>query len=970
MKHFITIIAAMLFSGTFLRAQENFVPKTDGTKYYILIYDGAGNEKVLDVNLSAAWNSQITYADFFDGSNTQLWRFGEAAEMDGYYNVNNPGVSEDHFLKSWNWLAYLEAQTGSREGDEETDLELLYTIKHAFDGWQILETPEKPDGLYGIPYTPGADALNIGENKIAGFGFKSADITPENAAFKVFKFVEFDPISLFESAIERGQEMYDENPDVSETARGNLFYELEKARETRVFGTEAEILAFQERLDNALADFTDFLQVVEVIADALTFIDTSGADEDVKDAFGNVMNRAEDFLASEPVDYSAIPIVIENIEGAKVLVDAIVSAVSFYDQTEDAEVGAGVMLAIGNAKGVLTDPESDTEAYAQAVSLLEKTTEFAGVITEAQTLVQETDGFDEAKQELGLAIDVTIDVLNSPGVTIEDLETAQAALQASIVLFNKALEAGDVVVELENPGFEEEFYRWNTDSDTDWLPYTENKGVDGSKNMTIWNSVNYTFVALQSIEGIPNGTYQLSVMSTVSSDSTIALFAESGGNASVLPLAFEEWSLTERMLEIEVTDGTLTFGVRGAGEGNSIPANHWGTFDNFELKWLSNVGLVNPGFENEFEGWTNTTDTGFLPYTENKGVDGSKNMTIWNSANYTFRSSQTVTGLQDGKYQLSVMSTVSNDSTISFYATSGEETVELPLAFEEWTLTKRRIQIDVTGGSLEFGIKGSGENDMIPANHWGTFDNFELIRLPDIPVVNPGFEEDFAGWVNVSDSDGIPYIENKGVDGSKSVTFWSGADYHISTSQLISGLINGSYEVSVWTMPSVDNSFTLFGKSGGQAAEEVIMFNGWELTQDKVLTLVSDGSLEFGIWGSGEDNMVPANHWIVFDDFGVKIKSIIPEYVEGNSLMKEMTTGSDLVEKEKNTVVFWQKNKTLNVRSDEIMEDLAVYSITGAVVGRMKVNSTYVSVPMNSGIYIVRVSTREGEVETQKVIIH
>jgi hypothetical protein len=970
MKRFITIIAAMLFSGTWLNAQEDFVPKTDGTKYYILIYDGAANEKVLDVDLSAAWNSQITYADFFDGSNTQLWRFGEAAEMDGYYNVNNLGVSEDHFLKSWNWLAYLEAQTGSREGDEETDLELLYTIKHAFDGWQILETPEKPDGLYGIPYTPGADALNIGENKIAGFGFKSADITPENAAFKVFKFVEFDPISLFESAIERGQEMYDTQTGVSGTARADLFYELEKARETRVFGTEAEILAFQERLDNALKDFTDFLQVVEAIADARTFIDNSGADEDVKEAFGNVLNRAEDLLASDPVDYSAIPTIIENIEGAKDLVDAIVFAVSFYDETEDAETGSGIMLAIDNAKGVLANPESDAETYAQAVSLLGKTTEFAGVITEAQTLVQETDGFEEAKQELGLAIDVAIDVLNSPGVTVEDLEMALANLQAAIVTFNKALEAGDVVVELENPGFEEEFYRWNTDSDTDWLPYTENKGVDGSKNMTIWNSANYTFVASQSIEGIPNGTYQLSVMSTVSNDSTIALFAESGENSSVLPLAFEEWSLTERMLEIEVTDGTLTFGIRGNGEGNEIPANHWGTFDNFELKWLSNVGLVNPGFENEFEGWTNTTDTGWLPYTENKGVDGSKNMTIWNSVNYTFRSAQTVTGLQDGTYQLSVMSTVSNDSTISLYATSGGETVELPMAFEEWTLTKRRIQIDVTGGSLEFGIKGSGENDMIPANHWGTFDNFEVLRLPDIPLVNPGFEEEFAGWTNVSDTEWLPYTENKGVDGSKSVTFWNSVDYHISTSQQITSLVNGSYEVNAWTMPSVDNSFTLFGKSGSETAEEVIMFNGWELTQDKVLAVVSDGSLEIGIRGSGEDNMVPANHWIVFDAFEVKIKSVIPEYIEGNSLMKEMTTGSDLVEKEKNAVVFWQKNKTLNVRSDEILEDLAVYSITGAVVNRMKVNSTYVTVPMNPGIYIVRVSTRKGGVETQKVIIH
>jgi hypothetical protein len=133
---------------------------------------------------------------------------------------------------------------------------------------------------------------------------------------------------------------------------------------------------------------------------------------------------------------------------------------------------------------------------------------------------------------------------------------------------------------------------------------------------------------------------------------------------------------------------------------------------------------------------------------------------------------------------------------------------------------------------------------------------------------------------------------------------------------------------------------------------------------------VSDGSLEIGIRGSGEDNMVPANHWIVFDDFGVKLKSIIPEYSAVSMFAKQVTTGSDLVEKEKNAVVFWQKNKTLNVRSDEILEDLAVYSITGAVVGRMKVNSTYVTFPMNPGIYIVRVSTRKGDVETQKVVIH
>jgi hypothetical protein len=975
MKNIVTVIIALLSVIT-VRGQEDFVPKFDGTKYYMLIYDGDKNQKVLTYKTGKGWNEAIGYTDYFDGSNGQLWVFEEPDEHPGYINVRNlhESLSDKHFLKSWSWYAYMEEQSGAREGDQERDLELVYRFQHIFDGWQALETIEKPKGLYGVDYTPGADALNIDANGVASFsGVKTSDITPENAVHKVFKLVEFDPMALFIDAIERGQQLLDDYPQLPEVVKNEFFYVLEKARETRVFGTEAEMLAFQPEIDEATVKFTGFTNLDDAVMNALGFIEASEADSETRASFQNVISRIQDFMNGAEIDYTKIDGLQADLEAAQNLVNAIIAAETVRDtlnNQEDTRLASGLTVAIEDAKAVLASAESTSELFSASVSILSKMEEFLNETISANELIIQTEGFEEAKQILTGNIDEALTTANTSGISLEELTAAVKKLQADVKAFKKALEAGDTVIALENPGFEEEFYRWNTTSDTDWLPYTENKGVDGSKNMTIWNSANYTFVASQSIEGIPNGTYQLSVMSTVSNDSTIALFAESGGNASVLPLAFEEWSLTERMLEIEVTDGTLIFGIRGNGEGNEIPANHWGTFDNFELKWLSNVGLVNPGFENEFEGWTNTTDTGFLPYTENKGVDGSKNMTIWNSANYTFRSSQTVTGLQDGKYQLSVMSTVSNDSTISFYASSGGETVELPLAFEEWTLTKRRIQIEVTGGSMEFGIKGSGENDMIPANHWGTFDNFEVLRLPDVPFVNPGFEEDFAGWTNVSDSDGIPYIENKGVNGSKSVTFWNGADYRISTSQLISGLVNGSYEVSVWTMPSVDNSFTLFGKSGSQADEEVIMFNGWELTKDNVLARVSDGTLEIGVRGSGEDNLVPANHWIVFDDFEVKIKSIIPEYNEVSMFAKQVTTGSDLVEKEKNAIVFWQKNKTLNVRSDEIMEDLAVYSITGAIVSRMNVNGTFITVPLNSGIYIARVFTRDGEVETKKVVIH
>jgi hypothetical protein len=159
MKKLLTIILAIC-SVTFVRAQADFVPKFDGTKYYMVIYDGAGNEKVLSYKSTAGWNEAVSYSNYFDGSNSQLWVFETPDKYPGYINVRNldESLTSKHFLKSWSWNAYLEPQSGGREGDQEKDLELIFRFKHVFEGWQALETIEKPSGLYGVEYTPGGDA--------------------------------------------------------------------------------------------------------------------------------------------------------------------------------------------------------------------------------------------------------------------------------------------------------------------------------------------------------------------------------------------------------------------------------------------------------------------------------------------------------------------------------------------------------------------------------------------------------------------------------------------------------------------------------------------------------------------------------------------------------------------------------------------------------------------------------------------
>jgi hypothetical protein len=204
----LTALMLCLIAISSVSAQEDFVPKFDGTKYYLLIYDGDQNEKVLSYKPGSPWNAAISYSDYFTGANSQLWVFEEPDQHPGFINVRNldESLSDKHFLKSWSWNAYLEPQTGAREGDQERDLELVFRFKHVFDGWQALETIEKPAGLYGVEYTPGPDALNIDAQGVASFsGVKTSSITSENAAMKVFKLVEFDPLALFLDAIERGR---------------------------------------------------------------------------------------------------------------------------------------------------------------------------------------------------------------------------------------------------------------------------------------------------------------------------------------------------------------------------------------------------------------------------------------------------------------------------------------------------------------------------------------------------------------------------------------------------------------------------------------------------------------------------------------------------------------------------------------------------------------------------------------------
>jgi hypothetical protein len=972
MKNLFTIILAIC-SVTFARAQADFVPKFDGTKYYMVIYDGAGNEKVLSYKTGKGWNESIGYADYFDGSSSQLWVFETPDQQPGYINVRNldESLTPKHFLKSWSWNAYLEPQSDAREGDQEKDLELIFRFKHVFDGWQALETIEKPSGLYGVEYTPGGDALNVNSKGVASFtGVKTTSITRDNAAMKVFKLVEFNPMALFIGAIERGQQLYDTKPKISTAARADLFYILEKARETRVFGTEAQMLAFQKTIDAATVKFMSFSELDQSVADAKVFINGSGAEESVKTSFNLVVANVEKFMNGTSVDYTKVDGLKAHLAAAKSLVTAIVEAQTYHSTltgADDPKIASVMLVAINKAKTVLADSKSVAADFNNSVSYLTKMKELIIEILSAKALIANTKDFDDAKQVLTADINKIVAIANTSATTLTELTAAVKSMQNAIVTFKRALEAGDTVVNLKNAGFEDDLNDWNIDSDNAGIPYIEKKGVDGSKSISIWKGADYHVMTSQSLKGMPNGRYQISVMATVSESDVISLFAVSGSNTVDQKMAFEEWTHTKRTIVIEVNDGTLQFGIKGSGTDNLVPSGRWGVFDNFEIRWLSLIAVNNPGFESDLVGWTSDSDSPGIPYIQKDGIEKSKNMAVWKGSDYHVMTSQTL-NVPNGKYKVSVWAKISAADKISLFAESG--TSKAVTVFPEGgsAYAKTALEVSVTDGTLKFGFKGAGADNLIPANVWGTFDNWEVVRIPDVPLVNPNFESDFQGWVKNSDTDWMPYIEKKGVEGSKSVTYWQGVVHHVALSQSLSGVANGTYDISAMTNASNDNSYLLFGLSGGNENSYSILTSN-ALVKNKVTATVSDGTLSFGIRGSGEGNMVPAGHWIVFDNFEVKLKTITPEYIQiKGALNSRMVTGLSPIEDEV-TLKWWQTDNTINIESNEVMSFISVYSITGSKVIDIKPNSTQVSFPSSRGIYLLRVKSGYNTESIQKIVV-
>lgn len=963
MKYLILILAVFVAIPAF--AQDDFPVKTDGTKYYMQVYDGETNQKVVYYNAAGpAWNTLIHVADFFDGSPTQLWSFEANPNFPGYFIVRNRAESlfATHSLMSWSWNAYM-ATDASRPPENEKEKHFRFV--EAFDGYYILETIEKPtDGsLYGINYTEGADAMNVQDGIVSFRGVKSADITRDNMANKVFKIVEFNPLALFEESIVRGDKLYNENPDLPASIRFDLFYNLEKGREARVFASEAEILAYQPVIDSVLNQFKSAVNFKATINDARNFIDTVGAGSDIVSSFNTLVDGAEAFISSDDFEYSEIDSVLSGIDDAMGLVSAIIASETYKATLTEADslLSNGMTVAINSAKGVIDNSVLGSEAFASAIDVMTQTEAIIEEVKYANDTIAGTLEFDEAKSELNAAIEKVIATINTTGTTVAQLDQALLDIKNATKTFIKSLEGGDTPVEVKNYDFTDGLDNWDIESPTPDRAYPENKGVDGSRSITFWSGAEYQMKVSQSISNIPNGTYQISCFAKVNLDGVIALFGESASDSDTIPFVGNQ--LSKHVIEVDVTDGTLVYGVRGYSDDNTIPAGRWVVFDEFEVKWKSSLPVANAEFADALTDWLVEGVTA-AAYPENKGVDGSRSITCWRGSEYDISVSQTFTGLVNGYYTVSGMAKTNKDSAFVIFAESAD-TIGLAYVTGN-TLSKFKAVVEVSDGTLKFGAKGAGEGNLVPAGRWIVFDNIEVVKTPNVPVVNSDISEDLAGWL-VEGVTAAAYPENKGVDGSRSITFWRGSDYDISVSQSVIGLINGTYEISVMakTKASSGDLFALYGASAGVEAVQTIAASA-DLQKTKVQAIVTDGGLEFGVRGSGVDNAVPKTNWIVWDNVEVKVISITPDYlVQPQAFVATALSAAD----KDMSIKIWSVNKNLNVLASKNIDNYTVYSITGSVVEKGRTNSPSLTIPLQKGIYFINVTMIDGETKVSKVLI-
>lgn len=193
----------------------------------------------------------------------------------------------------------------------------------------------------------------------------------------------------------------------------------------------------------------------------------------------------------------------------------------------------------------------------------------------------------------------------------------------------------------------------------------------------------------------------------------------SPGNATYKGLTFT--SSDEAIVKVDKYKGTIS-GL-AAGTSTVTAVTYDGGFtDSTEITVSPSTSFIqNPGFEDGLNGWTVSGDSTAVN-VESDAHSGSAALHYWSSGAAEFQISQTVTGLENGTYQLSAwVSGNGGEETAEIFAGNQKQQF-VNTGWQQWS-NPTIDTIEVTDGTLSIGA-----NLKYPGDKWGNIDDFKLVK--------------------------------------------------------------------------------------------------------------------------------------------------------------------------------------------------------------------------------------------------
>lgn len=174
--------------------------------------------------------------------------------------------------------------------------------------------------------------------------------------------------------------------------------------------------------------------------------------------------------------------------------------------------------------------------------------------------------------------------------------------------------------------------------------------------------------------------------------------------------------------------------------------------------------IKNPGFESgSLTDWSvSGTNAVIIKYAAADVHSGSHAVNYWFKTPYAFKLKQTITGLENGTYELKAWASGGGgDTKLKLFAEGfGGETRSTDAVNTGWNkwIQYSVTDIEVTGGQVTIGFDVESPGDV-----WGYFDDFELVKVSSDE--EPSESEEFIKGVDIStlqaiEAKGIKYYDN------------------------------------------------------------------------------------------------------------------------------------------------------------------------------------------------------------------